>query len=77
MKGRGVKAVEDLPGKHGKPLDDPDAAIEELGGERDLQVELAPAARRHAAPLRDDAAPSCRPGSSARRSPPARPTARR
>jgi len=40
-KGKGVKAVEDLPGKHGKPLDDPDAAIEELGGYRDLQVEVA------------------------------------
>ncbi len=26
-KGKGVKAVEDQPGKHGKPLDDPDAAI--------------------------------------------------
>jgi transketolase len=41
LKGRGVKAVEDQPGKHGKPLDDPEAAIEELGGERDLRVELA------------------------------------
>jgi transketolase len=40
-KGKGVKAVEDLPGKHGKPLDDPDAAIAELGGERELSVELA------------------------------------
>jgi len=40
-KGKGVKVVEDLPGKHGKPLDDPDAAIEELGGYRDLQVEVA------------------------------------
>ena len=40
-KGRGVKAVEDQPGKHGKPLDDPDAAIAELGGERDLKVQLA------------------------------------
>ena len=40
-KGKGVKAVEDLPGKHGKPLDDPDAAIEELGGYRDLTVEVA------------------------------------
>ncbi|HEX2410795.1 MAG TPA: transketolase, partial [Solirubrobacteraceae bacterium] len=36
-KGRGVRAVEDLPDKHGKPLDDPDAAIQELGGERDLK----------------------------------------
>ncbi len=43
-KGKGVKAVEDLPGKHGKPLDEPDEAIAELGGERDLNVELAPAA---------------------------------
>ena len=40
-KGKGVKAVEDQPGKHGKPLDDPEAAIEELGGERDLKVPLA------------------------------------
>ncbi len=41
LKGRGVKAVEDLPGKHGKPLDDPDEAIEELGGERNLTVRVA------------------------------------
>ncbi len=40
-KGKGVEAVEDLPDKHGKPLDDPEAAIEELGGERDLTVEIA------------------------------------
>jgi transketolase len=40
-KGRGVKAVEDLPGKHGKPLDDPEEAIAELGGERDLTVSVA------------------------------------
>jgi transketolase len=40
-KGRGVAAVEDQPGRHGKPLDDPDAAIEELGGERSLTVRLA------------------------------------
>jgi transketolase len=41
MKGRGVKVVEDQPGKHGKPLDDAEAAVEELGGERDLSVDLA------------------------------------
>jgi transketolase len=41
LKGRGVKAVEDQPGRHGKPLDDPEAAIAELGGERDLSVQLA------------------------------------
>jgi transketolase len=39
-KGRGVKAVEDQPGKHGKPLDDPEEAIRELGGERELTVEV-------------------------------------
>jgi transketolase len=40
-KGKGAKEVEDLPGKHGKPLSDPATAIEELGGERDLQVDVA------------------------------------
>src|SRR5947209_2438412 len=40
-KGKGVKAVEDQPGRHGKPLDDPDEAIQELGGERNLNVEVA------------------------------------
>jgi transketolase len=40
-KGKGVAAVEDLPGKHGKPLDDPEAAIAELGGVRDLSVSVA------------------------------------
>jgi len=41
MKGKGVVAVEDQPGRHGKPLDDVEAAIAELGGERDLHVQLA------------------------------------
>jgi transketolase len=40
-KGAGVKAVEDQPGKHGKPIEDAEAAIAELGGERDLTVEPA------------------------------------
>ncbi len=39
-KGRGVAAVEDRPGMHGRPLDDPDAAIAELGGLRSLHVEV-------------------------------------
>jgi transketolase len=39
-KGHGVKAVADQPGRHGKPLDDPDAAIEELGGIRDIRVDV-------------------------------------
>jgi transketolase len=37
-KGRGVKAVEDQPGKHGKPLEDAAEAVEELGGTRSLTV---------------------------------------
>jgi transketolase len=40
-KGAGVAAVEDQPGRHGKPLDDPEPAVTELGGERDLGVRLA------------------------------------
>ncbi|HEV2875088.1 MAG TPA: transketolase [Thermoleophilaceae bacterium] len=40
-KGAGVKAVEDQPGKHGKPIEDAEEAIAELGGERELTVELA------------------------------------
>jgi transketolase len=40
IKGKGVKAVEDVNGFHGKPLDDPSEAIEELGGERDLRIEV-------------------------------------
>ena len=39
-KGRGVAAVEDQLGWHGKPLADPAAAIRELGGERSLRVRL-------------------------------------
>ena len=39
-KGKGVKAVEDLPDKHGKPLDDADAAIAELGGIRDIAIDV-------------------------------------
>ena len=41
IKGKGVKAVEDKPGWHGKALDDPEEAIEELGGLRNITVEVA------------------------------------
>jgi transketolase len=41
IKGKGVKAVEDKGGFHGKALDDPDAAIEELGGIRNIVVDVA------------------------------------
>jgi transketolase len=41
-KGSGVAAVEDQPNQHGKPLADPEAAVEELGGVRSLRVEVQP-----------------------------------
>ena len=41
-KGSGVSAVEDKPNWHGKPLADPEAAIEELGGIRSLSVAVQP-----------------------------------
>jgi transketolase len=41
LKGKGVAAVENKPGFHGKALDDPDAAIAELGGKRDILVDVA------------------------------------
>jgi transketolase len=39
-KGSGVAAVEDQPNQHGKPLADPEAAVEELGGLRSLRVDV-------------------------------------
>ncbi|GAA2926808.1 transketolase [Streptomyces enissocaesilis] len=39
-KGRGVAAVEDQEGRHGKPLEDAGEAIEELGGPRFVRVEV-------------------------------------
>ena len=41
IKGMGVKEVEDKPGWHGKALDNPDQAIEELGGIRNEVVDVA------------------------------------
>ncbi|MGI8539276.1 MAG: transketolase [Rubrobacteraceae bacterium] len=42
MKGRGVSFLEDLDGLHGKPVqpDQEDAAIQELGGRADINVEI-------------------------------------
>ena len=42
LKGKGVKAVEDKGGMHGKALDDPEEAIQELGGIRDLTIDVSP-----------------------------------
>ena len=77
-KGHGVKAVANQPGRHGKPLDDPEAAIAELGGIRDIHVEvakpeLAAAARTSSRRPRSP----CRRTSRARRRRRARPSATR
>ena len=40
LKGRGVASVQDREGLHGKPLPDAEAAIAELGGPRDLRVQM-------------------------------------
>jgi transketolase len=58
-KGSGVAAVEDKPNWHGKPLADPEAAIEELGGIRSLSVQVRqPPPPR---PYRIETAPLARP----------------
>ena len=41
LKGKGVKEVEDKPNWHGKALDHPDEAIAELGGARNITIEVA------------------------------------
>ncbi|UIR21358.1 transketolase [Streptomyces spinosirectus] len=40
LKGKGVAAVQDREGLHGKPLPEADEAIAELGGRRDLRVQV-------------------------------------
>lgn len=53
-KGKGVSAVEDREGAHGKPLADPEEAIRELGGIRNVQVSVtAPAAAAASEPSAD------------------------
>src|SRR5437763_7687678 len=41
VKGKGVKEIEDKNGWHGKALDHPDEAIAELGGVRNIRVDVA------------------------------------
>lgn len=43
VKGKGASETSDELGKHGKPLDDADRAVEELGGDRRLRITPAPA----------------------------------
>jgi len=58
-KGSGVAAVEDQPNQHGKPLADPEAAVEELGGVRSHRIEVG--APPEAQPFEIEAAPVERP----------------
>src|SRR3954464_13691735 len=41
IKGKGVKEIEDKNGWHGKALDHPDEAIAELGGVRNIRIDVA------------------------------------
>jgi transketolase len=64
-KGHGAKSVADQPGKHGKALDDADAAIAELGGVRDIHVEVPKPVidgRPHEFPTRELSLPVYEPG---------------
>ncbi|MFI1329128.1 transketolase [Streptomyces sp. NPDC020845] len=54
VKGRGVAAVENREGLHGKPLPDPEEAVAELGGVREMAVPvLGPPAVGVAQPFRE------------------------
>jgi transketolase len=55
IKGKGVAAVENQNGWHGKPLDDPEGAIAELGGLTNVHIDVA----------KPDAQPTPRPAPSA------------
>ena len=80
IKGKGVKAVENKDGFHGKALDDPEKAIEELGGIRNIDDRGRQARGRDEPHVASSTAArsSCRPTRSATtRSRRARPTATR
>src|SRR5258707_1369080 len=64
-KGRGVSAVEDAEGWHGKPVPDANEAIRELGGLRDERVQVRhpePGLRPHVFPSGELRLPEYQPG---------------
>jgi transketolase len=64
-KGRGVSAVEDQEGWHGKPVPDANEAIRELGGQRDERVHVRPpepGQRPHVFPSGELRLPEYQPG---------------
>ena len=65
LKGKGVAAVEDVDGAHGKALPDPEQAIAELGGPRSIAVEVktpANGAAPYAFPSGTSSRPAYEPG---------------
>jgi transketolase len=60
-KGRGVAAVEDKEGAHGRPVPDEAEAIAELGGERNLRISVQAPALEHQKPQAFRAFGSTRP----------------
>ncbi len=64
-KGRGVSAVENVEGMHGKPVPDADEAIRELGGPRDERIHVQPpepGLRPHVYPSGELRLPEYQPG---------------
>ena len=65
LKGKGVAAVEDVDGAHGKALPDPEQAIVELGGPRSIAIEVKTptnGAAPNAFPLGSASRPAYEPG---------------
>lgn len=59
-KGKGVAAVEDKEGKHGKPIEDSEQAVRELGGEQNIRLRPNPPDRL-GVPIRNPSGPAQRP----------------
>ena len=77
VKGKGVARVADKNGFHGKPIEDPDAAIRELGGRPNVSVTVSTPDRDGARHRFRRGHSNCRGTSAARRKRRARHTARR
>ncbi|MER7486934.1 transketolase [Streptomyces sp. NPDC126497] len=57
LKGKGVEAVQDREGLHGKPLPEAEEAVAELGGTRDLRIRVQPPSAGAAPPDRRTGTP--------------------
>lgn len=77
LKGKGVESVQDREGLHGKPLPDAEEAIAELGGVRNLHVEVQQPPRQGCCTPSAPATSNCPATTPGARPPPATPTDRR